>query len=241
MSPASHKKEFLNHLQSNKNGYLAKHLSGFFKTAKGEYGYGDKFWGLKVPTQRSIVQQHYKNLTLADLSTLIKHPIHEVRLSSLIALVKKYESADLQAQIKILNLYLSKTKYINNWDLVDLSSPHICGHAWFYNPDLRKQMFELANSKNLWQERISIISNLYFIRHTRFDEILILCQKFLNHKHDLIHKACGWMLREVGKRNKNTLINFLEAHYKKMPRTALRYSLEKLSKAEKEKYMRREK
>jgi 3-methyladenine DNA glycosylase AlkD len=226
---------FLAELKSHKDENKAKHSMGFFKTDKGQYGYGDKFWGLIVPLQRQIAKKFYAQLTLKDIGVLLKNPVHEVRLSTLIALIEKYKRAEDKEKSAIVNLYLSNADRINNWDLVDLSAPNISGEFWFENST--KTMFEFAKSGHLWRERIAVVSNLYFIKRGRFEEILKLCERFLDHKHDLIHKATGWMLREVGKKNKRVLRDFLDKNAKRMPRTMLRYSIERLSDSEKNKYM----
>ncbi|MDR1952462.1 MAG: DNA alkylation repair protein [Elusimicrobiota bacterium] len=232
-----YKKLFLDEIKSNKNAVLAKHLSMFFKTKKGEYGYGDKFWGLNIPLQRKIAKKYFLNLTLKDIEETLRSPIHEIRFSSLLVLIEKYKIAANSEKKSIADLYLSNTKYINNWDLVDLSAPAIAGDFWF-NSSLEK-MFDLAYSNDLWKERIAIISTFYFIKRDRFDETLKLCEYFLEHNHDLIHKAAGWMLREIGKRNKEILYCFLDKFHKKMPRTMLRYSIEKLSDKERKQYMKK--
>ena len=229
------KTQFLNKLKSHQNPSKAQHLMRFFKTAKGQYGYGDKFWGLTVPLQRQIANKFYPALTLSDIKTLLKNPIHEVRLSTLIALIEKYKRADEKEKSAIVNLYLSNADRINNWDLVDLSAPKIAGDFWFTHST--KTMFDFANSDHLWKQRIAIVSTFYFIKQGRFTETLKLCAQFLDHKHDLIHKAAGWMLREVGKKNKQVLCDFLDKYAKRMPRTMLRYSIEKFSDTEKKKYM----
>jgi 3-methyladenine DNA glycosylase AlkD len=174
-------------------------------------------------------------LTFADISTLLKSPIHEVRLSSLLVLIEKFNRSQKEEKESIANFYLSNTDNINNWDLVDLTAPKIAGEFWFNTST--KTMFEFANSGNLWKERIAIVSTYYFIKHNEFAQIIKLSQHFLKHKHDLIHKATGWMLREAGKQDKKVLYAFLDKYHKQMPRTMLRYSIEKLSEKERKKYM----
>ncbi|MFH1255585.1 MAG: DNA alkylation repair protein [bacterium] len=210
----------------------AEILAGFFKTGKGQYGEGDIFLGIKVPVQRIAVKK-YENLSLADLSELLNGKIHEHRLTALLILAKQYEKADSRGKKKIVDFYLKNTKNINNWDLVDLSCSHILGDYLFDKP--RKILYKLAKSKNLWEKRISIISTLFFIRNNDFSDTFKIAEILLRDKHDLIHKAVGWMLRETGKRDAEILENFLRKHCKIMPRVMLRYAIEKFSE-EKRKY-----
>lgn len=203
----------------------AVHSLRFFKTAKGEYGEGDKFIGCTVPQTRSVAGK-YAQLPLEEVAHLLKDEIHECRLCALVILTNKYSKANELERYEILNFYLAHTNYINNWDLVDISAHKIVGE-WFKNREDRSLLYKLANSKLLWDQRISIVATHTFIRNNDFNDILMLSEKFLTHKHDLIHKACGWMLREVGKRDEATLTSFLDEHASKMPRTMLRYSIEK--------------
>ena len=203
----------------------AVHSLRFFKTGKGQYGEGDKFIGCTVPQTRSVAAM-YTNLTLNDVSKLLNDEIHECRLCALVILTNKYSKANELERYEILNFYLANTKRINNWDLVDISAHKIVGE-WFKNREDRSLLQELANSKLLWDQRIAIVTTYTFIRNNNFNETLMLSEKFLTHKHDLMHKACGWMLREVGKRDEATLTYFLDQHAYHMPRTMLRYSIEK--------------
>jgi 3-methyladenine DNA glycosylase AlkD len=202
-------------------------LQGFFKTGPGQYGQGDIFIGVTVPDIRRIAGEFYQLLSLVETVQLLKSRIHEQRLLALIILVLKYKKSTLADQKKIYQAYLANTKYINNWDLVDLSAPYIVG-SYLFNQD-RKILYRLSGSRDLWQRRIAIIATLYFIRNNQFDDSLEISHMLLLDKHDLIHKACGWMLREVGKRDELILKNFLRIHYKDMPRTMLRYAIEKFS------------
>lgn len=204
----------------------AKTLSSFFKTKKGQYAEGDKFLGVVVPKQRIIAKKYFLAIKLNDIEILIKNKYHEVRLTSLIMLNYKMLSADLIEQTKIYNLYLKNIKYINNWDLVDLTAPNIIGF-YLYNNYPYKILYDLANSNKLWNQRIAILSTFYFIKNNSFDDALNIALILLNHNHDLIHKAVGWMLREIGKRDYKVEYNFLIKYYKKMPRTMLRYAIEK--------------
>jgi 3-methyladenine DNA glycosylase AlkD len=203
----------------------AVHSLRFFKTGKGQYGEGDKFIGCTVPQTRSVAAM-YTNLTLNDVSKLLNDEIHECRLCALVILTNKYNKANELERYEILNFYLANTKRINNWDLVDISAHKIVGE-WFKNREDRSLLQELANSKLLWDQRIAIVTTYTFIRNNDFNETLMLSEKFLTHKHDLMHKACGWMLREVGKRDEATLTYFLDKHAHHMPRTMLRYTIEK--------------
>jgi len=238
--------KILKEIYSKKNKKKSEIFSGFFKTGRGDYGEGDKFLGITVSVSRNIAKK-YLNLSLKEILELLKNKFHEIRLIGLIVLVEKYKLANDIDKKKIYNFYLKNTKYINNWDLVDLSCYHIVGN-YLYNlspePDsgenrVEKTLFKLTKSKNLWEQRIAIVSTFYFIKNNRFDMTLKIAGLYLTHKHDLIHKATGWMLREMGKRDKNKLLAFLNENYKKMPRTMLRYSIEKLDKNLKDKYMRK--
>ncbi|MBI4037868.1 DNA alkylation repair protein [Candidatus Curtissbacteria bacterium] len=212
-------------LLSHQNKIKAKFLSGFFKTGKGQYGEGDIFLGINVPTQRLIAKK-YKDLDLKSLLKILRSKYHEFRLTSLLILVEKYKTSLGREKKEIVNLYLSCAKNINNWDLVDLSAPNILGD-YFKDKD-RSVLYALAKSNNLWEKRISIISTLAFIKTGDFADTLKISKALLGDTNDLIHKAVGWMLREVGKKNESTLLNFLDKNYKTMPRTSLRYAIERL-------------
>ena len=203
----------------------AVHSLRFFKTGKGQYGEGDKFIGCTVPQTRSVAAK-YSKLPLEDVANLLKDEIHECRLCALVILTNKYSKANELDRFEILNFYISHTKYINNWDLVDISAHKIVGE-WFKNREDRSLIYQLADSNLLWDQRIAIVSTFTLIRNNDFNDILSLSEKFLSHKHDLIHKACGWMLREVGKRDEVVLTYFLDQFAHQMPRTMLRYSIEK--------------
>ena len=221
-------------LKNNANPERAKNLSWFFKTGKGEYGEGDQFLGITVPRLREISKK-YQDLELKDLQKLLDSKIHEYRLSALMILRFQYGKAETKTKEKIVKFYLKNTKKINNWDLVDLSCHYILGN-WLLDKD-RKILYQLANSKNLWEKRIAIISTFAFIREKQFSDTLKISEILLNDRYDLIHKAVGWALREVGKKNKETEINFLDKYYKAMPRTMLRYAIEKFSDKERKFYL----
>lgn len=214
----------------------AKLLERFFKTGKGQYGEGDIFLGIKVPVQRKIAKK-YTDLALSDLKKIITSKFHEYRLIALFILIDQYKKANLANKKIIFNFYLKHSKNINNWDLVDLSAPNILGH--YLLDKKRTLLYKLAKSKNLWQKRISIIATAAFIRNNQFVETLKISRILLNDDHDLIHKAVGWMLRELGKRNQALEENFLKKYYRQMPRTMLRYAIEKFSSSKRRFYLKK--
>jgi 3-methyladenine DNA glycosylase AlkD len=209
-------------------------LSRFFKTKKGEYGQGDFFLGLTVPQQRLIARQ-YRDLSLRETEKLLKEKIHEYRLVALMILIIKYERGDDKKKKEIVEIYFKNLKFINNWDLVDLSAPKIIGD-YFLNKS-KKRIEKLSLSKNLWARRIAIVSTLNFIRNDHLETTFLFSEKLLKDKHDLIHKAVGWMLREAGKKDKDKLVDFLEKHTSEMPRTMLRYSIEKFPEKQRKKFL----
>lgn len=216
------------------NKKKAKVLSGFFKTGKGQYGEGDIFLGIIVPTQRKIAKK-YKESSFEDIKKLLENKIHECRLTGLLILVEKFNESDESQRKKIADFYLDNIRYVNNWDLVDLSADKILG---VYLQDKDKSILKkMARSKNLWEKRIAIVSTFAFIKQNKFDDTLEISRILISDKHDLIQKAVGWMLREVGKRNKQAEISFLKRYYTKMPRTTLRYSIERFPDSEKKYYM----
>lgn len=214
----------------------AKVLRGFFKTKPGEYGEGDIFLGVTVPLVRNIVKQ-FKDLPLRDLKKLLHSNIHEERLLALLILVEQFNQADINAKEKIYKTYLANTKFINNWDLVDLSAPQIAG-GFLMDKD-RRVLYKLAQSPLLWDRRIAILSTFAFIKANDFDDLFRLTKLLLLDKEDLIHKACGWMLREAGKRNLRSEENFLRQHFKVMPRTMLRYAIERFPENKRRAYLKR--
>lgn len=217
----------------------AEILQRFFKTGPGQYGAGDIFWGLKVPASRQIAQQFF-DLSFAELSKLISSPVHELRLIALFIVVNHYEQAkNFSEQKKIVRWYWRQRKFINNWDLVDLSAPKILGAYLRDYPSERQLLVFLSQSPNLWDRRLAIVATLTFIDAGEFQPTLDLAGMFLNDSEDLIHKASGWMLREVGKRDKKTLLIFLDKYVTQMPRTMLRYSIEHLSEAKRQKYLQK--
>jgi 3-methyladenine DNA glycosylase AlkD len=220
------------------NKEKAKLLQGFFKTGKGEYGEGDIFYGLTVPESRKIVLK-YKDLPLSETVLLLKSKIHEERLIALLILVSKYQKGDQKTKEKIYNLYLKSTKYINNWDLVDSSAHKIIGDYLIVSVSKNKSILEhLAKSKILWERRISIISTFAFINRGSAKETLKISEILVNDKHDLIQKAVGWALREVGKRvSLKDERKFLDKYASTMPRTMLRYAIERFDSKLKNEYL----
>ena len=214
----------------------AKILQRFFKTGKGEYGEGDIFLGIKVPIQRKIAKE-FKNLKLSDLQKLLNSKIHEERLIALFILISQYINGDEKIKKKIYNFYLKNTKNINNWDLVDSSAPNIVGNYLLNKP--RNILYKLVKSKNLWDRRIAVLATFTFIRNNDFKDIIKIAKTLIKDEHDLIHKATGWMLREVGKRDEKILTQFLNKHIKKMPRTMLRYAIEKLNEEKRKIYLKK--
>ncbi len=230
-------KELKKTIRANANKDHAKTMQWFFKTGKGEYGEGDKFIGIKVPVQRKIAKK-FGELDLEDLQKLLNSKIHEERLISLLILVDKYDDADDKIKDKIYRFYKKNRRKVNNWDLVDLSAPKIMG-KYLLNRD-KQILFKYAHSNNLWEKRISIISTYSFIKNLDFNTTLEISDVLLNDDHDLIHKAVGWMLREVGKQDLKILEKFLKPRYNKMPRTMLRYSIEKFPEKKRKKYLKGE-
>ena len=220
-----------------KNNEKAKLFAGFFKTGKGQYGEGDKFLGIQVPTLRRIVKK-YRNISIGEASEFIKSQFHEERLFSLLVLVELFKRANDEDKKKIYTAYLSNTKFINNWDLVDASAGHIVG-AYLLTRD-KKPIYVLARSGNIWERRISIISTSYFIKYNNFVDTLNIAEMLLGDKGDLIHKAVGWMLREIGKRDFELEERFLGKYYKSMPRTMLRYAIEKFPEEKRKGYLKGE-
>jgi len=228
--------EVIKELNKLADAKCAALLSRYFKTGKGQYSQGDIFLGIKVPRQREIVKK-YKDLDLLEVARLLKSKIHEQRLVALLILADQFKKADNKEKKEIFNLYLKNTKYINNWDLVDLSSPNIVGE---YLLDKKRDiLYKLAQSQNLWQKRIAIMACFAFIRNFEYSDCLKISRLLLKDKHDLIHKAAGWMLREIGKKDLKKEEEFLDKYFKIMPRTMLRYAIEKFSQAKRKKYLKK--
>ncbi len=221
-----------------KNPKKAKDLSRFFKTDKGEYGEGDVFLGVVVPLQRQLSKK-YQDLNLGDLQQLLSSKVHEYRLTSLMILVIKFSKAKEREKKEIVDFYLRNTVRINNWDLVDLSAHYILGR-YLIDRD-KKIIYRLAKSNNLWEKRISVLTTFWFIKNNQFSDSLKIAEILLRDEHDLIHKAVGWMLREIGKRNLKTEEGFLNKYYKEMPRTMLRYAIEKFPEGKRQFYLQKNK
>ncbi len=227
-------KELIHELNLQANPEKAKILSRFFKTGKGEYAEGDKFLGIVVPIQRKIAKKYY-SLTLEQLQQLLDSTIHEHRFTALVILINKYNKTEEKE--RIVNFYIDNFHNINNWDLVDISCSNIIGDYFLNKP--KQQLYEWSESNHLWTKRISIVSTLKLIKNNQFQPTLDLAERFIEDTHDLIHKASGWMLRELGKKDPAVLESFLIKHSKRMPRTMLRYSIERLSPSKRKKYMKR--
>ena len=241
-------------------------LARFFKTGPGQYGYGDQFLGIKVPVTRSVVKECWKSVSFEDLEECISSEYHEVRLAALLALVEMFrhchaerpschsehpschsERSEESLKTKCIAFYLSHTAYINNWDLVDLSCYPLLGE-WLLNASDRSLLYDLArNGKTIWEQRIGIVSTITFVRHGQLADTFAIADILLHHPHDLIHKAVGWLLREAGKKDKAALVDYLchserseeSPRYKVMPRTMLRYAIEKFPEAERLQYLRK--
>lgn len=219
-------------LRKHRDVSRAEHSPRFFKTGKGQYGEGDVFIGVPVPPQRKIANQ-FKSLPYAEIERLLKSELHECRLTALFILNSRMKLESEQEHV--VNLYLSNLDRVNNWDLVDSSAPIILG-TWLATRN-RSLLSQLADSKHLWRERVAIVTTLAFIKGGDLTDILALAPKFLNHPHDLIHKACGWMLREAWKQKPQTIRAFLDTYASTMPRTMLRYTIELMDRQERNHYL----
>ena len=217
------------------NPDIAEHSKRFFKTGKGEYGEGDKFLGIRVPLIRRQAKQ-FRDTSLAEVGKLLESGYHEERLCAVLILVLQFDGAAEQQKKAIYELYLSSTAYVNNWDLVDSSAHLIVGP--YLERRSRRRLYKLARSTDLWERRIAIMATYHFIRNGDFDDTLALAELLLHDDHDLIHKAVGWMLREVGNRDRRAEEDFLESHYREMPRTMLRYAIEKLPERRRQAYLK---
>ena len=209
----------------------------FFKTGKGQYSEGDIFIGVSNPQIQAVVKEFYKNMQMPEIQELINGKIHELRFAGLLVLVNQYSKANKNQQQIIVDFYLKNLSQINNWDLVDCSAYKILGR--FLLDKDRQILYNLAESGHLWSERVAVVSTMEFIRNGQFTDIFRLSERFLMHPHDLMHKACGWMLREVGKRDELALEEFLDEHLPKMPRTMLRYAIEKMEEKKRLGYLKK--
>jgi 3-methyladenine DNA glycosylase AlkD len=226
--------ELINELIALGNPVKAAHAQGFFKTGPGEYGEGDKFLGIRVPDARQVAKR-WRELAPREVLKLLRSPWHEARLVALFLLADQYKRGDDKRKVQIFKDYLANVRYVNNWDLVDSSAHLIVG------PHLqereRKLLDKLVVSELLWERRIAVLATLHFIRQDDFADILRLAKKLLRDEHDLMHKAVGWMLREVEKRDRATAEAFLKQHYQQMPRTMLRYAIERLPEKQRQAYL----
>ncbi len=209
-------------------------LQRFFKTGPGEYGEGDVFVGLRVPELRKLAKE-YQCLPFSEIIVLLQSPVHEARLLALLILVLIYKQGDASLQDRIYDLYSKNTRFINNWDLVDASAEHIVGHHLRHRS--KAPLYSFAVSGLLWDRRISIMATFHYIKNGEYAETLRVAEILLKDTEDLIHKAVGWMLREIGKRDHRTEEEFLKVHYKNMPRTMLRYAIEKFSETLRQRYL----
>ncbi len=229
--------ELKKELKSKANKEKSKVLARYFKTGKGEYGQGDKFLGITVPEQRKIAKKYFKELSFGEIKQLLESEIHEERFTALEILVFKYNDSPKE----VFEFYVKNTKNINNWDLVDTSAPYIVGD-YISNHMEHEERLEFIDdfiaSKNLWENRIVVVATYYPIKKGNEKMIFYVAERLLKHKHDLIHKAIGWMLREVGKKNEKVLIEFLIKHYTDIPRTTLRYAIEKFDKETRKNYLK---
>lgn len=222
-------------LQKEADKERGKFLSGFFKTGKGQYKEGDIFLGISVPRQRFIAAK-YLDLSLIHIEQLLHAKFHEYRLTALIILTENYRKSTESDRTKIYSFYIKNTSYINNWDLVDASADKIVGAYLLDKP--REKLYKFAKSSNLWEKRIAIVATYQFIKHKEYKDTLGIAEILVNDKHDLIQKAVGWMLREVGKRvSQEKEEEFLKIHYKTMPRTMLRYAIERFPEEKRKKYL----
>lgn len=214
----------------------AEFLQRFFKTAPGEYGAGDVFLGVRVPAVRQLARRG-DGLARAEVLQLLRSRFHEERLLALVLLVRRFERGTEPERQEVVDLYLREIQWVNNWDLVDVSAPTILGGWLLTRP--RGLLNRLGRSPSLWERRIAVLATFALIRAGQYADTLRLCGRLLNDREDLMHKACGWMLREIGKRDRATLLEFLEAHVAVMPRTTLRYAIEHLSPAERKRWLAR--
>lgn len=216
-------------------------LSRFFKTGKGQYGESDRFLGIKVPVTRQVVKECWKETSFYDLETCIRSEYHEMRLAALLTVVEifKHAKKDKNLQQNCIDFYLAHTQYINNWDLVDLSCYELLGN-WLLDKD-RTLLYDLArDGKTIWEQRIGMVSTMQFIRHGQLDDTFAIAEIFLEKPqplHDLLQKAVGWLLREAGKHDEKRLKEWLSIRYKSMPRTMLRYAIEKFNEEERQMYL----
>lgn len=230
----------LREMLSLRNEEEARGLMRFFKTGKGQYGEGDQFLGIRVPVIREMVKRLWRETTMQDMEQCIQSPWHEVRLAALLVLIQqfKHNKKDPDRQRECIDFYLRHTDHINNWDLVDLSCYELLG-TWLLDKD-RTLLYDLArNGKTIWEQRIGIVSTMQFLRNNQMNDTYAIADILLHHTHDLIHKAVGWLLREAGKRDEKRLIDWLNERHSTMPRTMLRYAIERLPEDIRRQYLQR--
>ncbi len=227
--------EITKELERLNDDQAAAHAQRFFKTAPGQYGHGDVFRGVRLPSLRNFART-YRDLPVSEIRKLLRSNYHEDRLLALIILRRTYAKGDESVKAKIFDLYLKHTKFINNWDLVDCSAEHIVGP--FLQQKDRRLLSDLAKSNSLWERRIAVLATFHYIKQREFSETLKIARILLNDDEDLIHKAVGWMLREVGNRDLGAEEKFLKAHYRRMPRTMLRYAIEKFPEQKRQRYLK---
>jgi 3-methyladenine DNA glycosylase AlkD len=223
-------------LQTLANKDRARLVARYFKTGKGEYGEGDVFIGLTLPQIRMVVKK-YRALPLSEITKLLHNEIHEYRMTALFILIDQFKKAEKADKKIYYDFYLANTKWINNWDLVDLSAKYIVGGYLLDKKGDRKILYKLAKSKSVWERRIAVLGTFLFIDKKDFRDSLRLANLFMHDRHDLMHKAVGWMLREVGKKDEKTLVDYLSTRYKMMPRTMLRYAIEKFDEKRRTRYL----
>jgi len=216
------------------NDAIAEHSQRFFKTGKGEYGENDRFLGIRIPLVRQQVKRH-RGAPIRAIKAMLKSPWHEERMFGVLSLVDRFKRGDEAQQRDIFDYYLDNIRFVNNWDLVDSSAHWIVG-PWLESRS-RRRLYRLARSKDLWERRVAIISSYHFIRREDFSDTLALAELLLHDEQDLIHKAVGWMLREVGNRDRKAEVRFLKKHYRNMPRTMLRYAIEKFPQAQRKAWL----
>ncbi len=230
-----HAKKIIEELKTFANSERKKTNEWFFKTGPGEYSEHDQFMGVRVPHTRQVAKKHFKNADFSTLDKLIQHPIHEVRHCGLIILVNQYNSGKQQA---VFDYYLNNIYAVNNWDLVDTTTPQIIGDYLIHHPENLSLLSTYAQSNNLWKRRIAIVATFTFIKHNNFQPTLDIGKALLNDQHDLIHKAIGWMLREIYKKNQEVAKHFLRENYAQLPRTTLRYAIERMAENERQMYLK---
>lgn len=233
----NHSKDILNDLKLLSNKEKREFLPRFFKTGKGEYGEGDIFWGITVPNIRLVAKRYFKEISLEQIEYLLNNEVHEVRLTAYIILTYKFEKGDMNTKREIYNFYIKNLEGCNNWDIVDLSCYKILGEYLYISKESVDVLYDFAKSKDMWKQRISIVSTFPFIKENEFKHTLEISKILLKSKEDLIQKAIGWMLREVGKRDIDVLREFLNENIKGMSRTTLRYSIERMEEVERKRYL----